>query len=43
MSKPMPTRIEVNCETGEVIETELTGEELAAYEAAVAAQNELES
>lgn len=36
----MPTRIEVNCETGEVKEVELEGEELAAYEAAVAAQAE---
>ena len=34
----MPTRIEVNCETGEVKEIELEGEELAAYEAALAAQ-----
>jgi hypothetical protein len=34
----MPTRIEVNCETGEVREIELEGEELAAYEAALAAQ-----
>ena len=36
----MPKRIEVNLETGEVNEIELEGEELAAYEAAVAAQAE---
>jgi len=34
----MPTRIEVNVQTGEVKEIELEGEELAAYEAALAAQ-----
>jgi hypothetical protein len=34
----MPTRIEVNLETGEIKEIELEGEELAAYEAALAAQ-----
>ena len=34
----MPTRIEVNCETGEVKEIELEGEELAAYEESLAAQ-----
>ena len=34
----MPTRIEVNVQTGEVTEIELTGEELAAYEASLAAQ-----
>jgi hypothetical protein len=34
----MPTRIEVNCETGEIKEIELEGEELAAYEASLAAQ-----
>jgi hypothetical protein len=34
-----PTRIEVNVQTGEIKEIELQGEELAAYEAAVAAQN----
>jgi len=34
----MPTRIEVNCETGEVKEIELEGEELAAYEASLAEQ-----
>jgi len=34
----MPTRIEVNCETGEVKEIELEGEELAAYEASLALQ-----
>jgi hypothetical protein len=39
----MPTRIEVNCETGEVKEVELEGEELAAYEAAVAAQEQEQS
>ena len=41
----MPTRIEVNCETGEVKEIELEGEELAAYEAALAAQqaNQIET
>lgn len=32
----MPTRIEVNVQTGETTEIELTGEELAAYEAALA-------
>lgn len=32
----MPTRIEVNIQTGETTEIELTGEELAAYEAALA-------
>ena len=36
----MPTRIEVNVQTSEVKEIELEGEELAAYEAAVAAQND---
>ena len=30
----MATRIEVNCETGEVLEIELTKEEIAALEAA---------
>jgi hypothetical protein len=35
-----PTRIEVNVQTGEVKEIELEGEELAAYEAALAAQAE---
>jgi len=34
----MPKKIEVNLQTGEVIEIELEGEELAAYEAAVVAQ-----
>lgn len=34
----MPTRIEVNVQTGEVQEIELQGEELAAYEASLAAQ-----
>jgi len=34
----MPTRIEVNVQTGEVTEIELQGEELAAYEASLAAQ-----
>jgi hypothetical protein len=34
----MPTRIEVNCQTGEVKEIELEGEELAAYEASLALQ-----
>jgi hypothetical protein len=33
-----PTRIEVNVQTGEVKEIELEGEELAAYEAALAAE-----
>jgi len=33
-----PTRIEVNVQTGEVREIELQGEELAAYEAALAAE-----
>ena len=32
----MPTRIEVNCETGEVQEIELTAEEVAQLEAAAA-------
>lgn len=32
----MATRIEVNCETGEVQEIELTAEEVAALEAAAA-------
>jgi hypothetical protein len=36
----MPTRIEVNCDTGEIKEIELEGEELAAYQAALAAQQE---
>jgi len=35
-----PTRIEVNVQTGEVKEIELEGEELSAYEAALAAQTE---
>jgi hypothetical protein len=35
-----PTRIEVNVQTGEVKEIELQGEELAAYEAALAAQEQ---
>lgn len=35
-----PTRIEVNVQTGEVKEIELEGEELAAYEAALAAEAE---
>lgn len=30
----MPTRIEINCETGEVQEIELTADEVAALEAA---------
>jgi hypothetical protein len=34
----MPTRIEVNVQTGEVKQIELVGEELAAYEASLAAQ-----
>jgi len=34
----MPTRIEVNVQTGEVREIELEGEELATYEAAVLAE-----
>ena len=34
-----PTRIEVNVQTGEVKEIELEGEELAAYEAALAESN----
>jgi hypothetical protein len=33
-----PTRIEVNVQTGEVKEIELEGEELAAYEASLAAE-----
>jgi hypothetical protein len=32
-----PTRIEVNCETGEVLEIELTAEEVAQREADLAA------
>jgi hypothetical protein len=36
----IPTRIEVNVQTGEVKEIELQGEELAAYEAALAAEIE---
>lgn len=36
----MPTRVEVNVQTGEVREIELQGEELAEYEAALAAQAE---
>lgn len=34
----MPKRIQVNVQTGEVVEIELEGEELAAYEAAVIAE-----
>lgn len=34
----MPTKIEVNLETGEVAELELEGEELAAYEASLIEQ-----
>ena len=34
----MPTKIEVNVQTGEVVEFELEGEELAAYEASLVAQ-----
>ena len=34
----MPTKTVVNVQTGEVTIVELSGEELAAYEAAVAAQ-----
>lgn len=33
-----PTKIVVNLETGEVQEIELSGDELAAYEASLAAQ-----
>ena len=33
-----PTKIIVNVQTGEVQEVELTGDELAAYEASLAAQ-----
>lgn len=32
----MPTRIEVNVQTGEIAEIELQGEELAAYQASLA-------
>jgi len=40
----MPTRIEVNCETGEVQEIELTAEEIAAMDKAAAeAQAALEA
>ena len=38
----MPTRIEVNLETGEIKEIELEGEELAAYEASLVAQQQAE-
>ena len=34
----MPTKIEVNVQTGKVVEFELEGEELAAYEASLVAQ-----
>ena len=34
----VPTRIEVNVQTGEVKEIELQGEELAAYKAELAAE-----
>jgi hypothetical protein len=34
----MPTRIQVNVQTGEVREIELEGEELATYEVALAEQ-----
>jgi hypothetical protein len=34
----MPTKIEVNVQTGEVVELELEGEELAAYEASLVEQ-----
>lgn len=34
----MPTKIEVNVQTGEVVELELEGEELTAYEASLAFQ-----
>ena len=44
---PNPTKIEINCETGEVLEIELTDEEVKqreadarAYEAAKAAEEE---
>jgi hypothetical protein len=37
-----PTRIVVNLQTGEITEVELEGEELAAYQAALAAQTESE-
>jgi bifunctional DNA-binding transcriptional regulator/antitoxin component of YhaV-PrlF toxin-antitoxin module len=33
---PNPTRIEINCETGEVLEIELTDEEVAIQEAQAA-------
>lgn len=36
----MPTKIEVNLATGEIKEMELEGEELAAYEASLAAQQQ---
>ena len=36
----MPTRIEVNCETGEVQEIELTAEEIKALEDAAKAEAE---
>jgi hypothetical protein len=34
----MPTRIIVDLETGKITEVELSGDELAAYEASLAAQ-----
>lgn len=38
-----PTRIEVNCETGETIEIELTAEEMAQLEADQAAAQEAQA
>lgn len=35
----MPTKTVVNVQTGEVVEIELEGEELAAYQASLAAQS----
>jgi hypothetical protein len=37
----MPTKLIVNCETGETSEVELTPEEIAQQEADILAQNEL--
>ena len=41
---PNPTRIEINCETGEVLEIELTDAEVAelAYQAELAAERKAE-
>lgn len=41
---PNPTRVEINCETGEVLEIELTDAEVAelAYQAELAAERKAE-